>query len=44
MDKEVRDEFGIEQTAFSMHAGARDPARAKRGPEGFAQEVMPEFA
>ena len=41
---ELRDEFGIEQVAFYMHAGARDPARARRGLEVFAQEVMPEFA
>ena len=41
---ELRDEFGIEQVAFYMHAGARDPARARRGLEIFAQEVMPEFA
>ena len=41
---ELRDEFGIEQVAFYMHAGARDPARAKRGLEVFAQEVTPEFA
>ena len=40
---ELRDEFGIEQVAFYMHAGARDPARATRGLEVFAQEVMPEF-
>ena len=41
---ELRDEFGIEQVAFYMHAGARDTARARRGLEVFAQEVMPEFA
>ncbi len=41
---DLRDEFGIEQVAFYMHAGARDPARARRGLEIFAQEVMPEFA
>ena len=40
---ELRDEFGMEQVAFYMHAGARDPARAKHGLEIFAREVMPEF-
>ncbi|MCE2484901.1 MAG: hypothetical protein J4F42_05275 [Desulfurellaceae bacterium] len=40
---ELRDEFGIEQVAFSLHAGAQDTARARRGLEVFAQEVMPEF-
>ena len=40
---ELRDEFGIDQVAFYMHAGARDTARAKHGLEVFAQEVMPEF-
>jgi hypothetical protein len=40
---ELRDEFGIEQVAFYMHAGARDTARAKQGLDLFAQEVMPEF-
>lgn len=40
---ELRDEFEIDQIAFYFHAGARDPQRARRGLELFAQEVMPEF-
>lgn len=40
---ELRDEFGIEQVAFYLHAGARDINRARRGLELFAKEVMPEF-
>lgn len=41
---ETRDEFGMEQVAFYLHAGARDPAWAKHAMEVSAQEVMPEFA
>ncbi len=40
---EVREEWGIEHIAFYFHAGARDIARARRGLELFAREVMPEF-
>ncbi len=40
---ELRDEFGIEQASFYLHAGARDTARAKQNIDLFAQEVMPEF-
>ena len=40
---ELNDEFGLDQVAFYFHAGARDPQRARRGLELFAQEVMPEF-
>ena len=40
---EVREEWGIEHIAFSLHAGARDFVRARRGLELFAREVMPEF-
>jgi alkanesulfonate monooxygenase SsuD/methylene tetrahydromethanopterin reductase-like flavin-dependent oxidoreductase (luciferase family) len=40
---ELHDEFGLDQVAFYFHAGGRDPQRARRSLELFAQEVMPEF-
>ena len=40
---ELHDEFGLDQVAFYLHAGARDPQRARHDLELFAHEVMPEF-
>jgi alkanesulfonate monooxygenase SsuD/methylene tetrahydromethanopterin reductase-like flavin-dependent oxidoreductase (luciferase family) len=40
---EIREEYGIDHMPFYFHAGARDLARARRGLELFAKEVLPEF-